>query len=334
MSRTSHICQIGRIALASVFLSVAGVLAGTSAGIAAALPWPERPVRVLVTFPAGSANDAAARILGDALGRRWGKPVMVENRTGAEGTLGVGAFVAAHDDHTLLYTVAGSVTVAPLLIDRLPYDVDHDLVPIVPSLSVIVTVAVNSALPVRTLDDLVKLARKEPGRLTWTSGPTLPRYTFEAFLKRQNLDMTYVGYRDATQPQADLGEGRIQVLITSLQASAFPVQTGKARFIAVANPVRAAALADVPTAHEAGYPELTIDGLSGFFGWRGMPDALRDRIAADVRDVMTEPDVRRRLEATGQVILGGTAAQFQAAISDQRARVNEIARFIDLRGTK
>jgi tripartite-type tricarboxylate transporter receptor subunit TctC len=323
-----------RIALATAFLFVAAVLVVSSAAVAAALPWPDRPVRVLVTFPAGSANDAAARILGDALGRRWGKPVVVENRTGAEGTLGVGAFVAAHDDHTLLYTVAGSVTVAPLLIDRLPYDADHDLVPIVPSLSAIVTVAVNAALAVRTLDDLVRLARDQPGRLTWSAGPTLPRYTFEAFLKRQNLDMTYVGYRDATQPQADLGEGRIHILITSLLASASPVQTGKARFIAIANPARAAALADVPTAQEAGYPELTIDGLSGFFGWRGMPDALRDRIAADVRDVMTEPDVRRRLEATGQIILGGTTAQFQAAISDQRARVGEITRLIDLRGAK
>src|SRR4051794_33376518 len=115
-----------RIVLAAVFLSAAALVADTSAAIAAALPahWPERPVRLLVTFPAGSANDAAARILSDALGRHWGKPVVVENRTGAEGTLGVGAFVAAHDDHTLLYTVAGSVTVAPLLIDRLPYDVD------------------------------------------------------------------------------------------------------------------------------------------------------------------------------------------------------------------
>ena len=90
----------------------------------------------------------------------------------------------------------------------------------------------------------------------------------------------------------------------------------------------------VPTAREAGYPELTIDGLSGFFGWRGMPDALRDRIAADVRDVMSEPDVRRRLEATGQIILGGTAAQFQAAIADQRIRVDTITKLIDLRGTK
>jgi tripartite-type tricarboxylate transporter receptor subunit TctC len=314
------------------FVALAALFVGLVPDRSTALPaWPDRPVRLVVTFPAGSANDAAARVLGDALGRRWGKPVVVENRTGAEGTLGVGAFVAAHDDHTLLYTVAGSVTVAPLLIDRLPYDADRDLVPIVPALSTILTVAVNAALPVRTLDDLVRLARDQPGRLTWSSGPTLPHFTFAAFLKRRSLDMTYVGYRDAAQPQADLGEGRIQVLVTSLQASASPVQTGKARFIAIANPVRATALADVPTAKEAGYPELTIDGVAGLFGWRGMPDGLRDRIGADVREVMTEPEVRRRLEATGQTVLGGTAAQFQAAIADQRARVGEIGKFIDLR---
>jgi tripartite-type tricarboxylate transporter receptor subunit TctC len=88
--------------------------------------WPERPVKLIVTFPPGSANDAAARIFADGLSKRWGKPVVVEDKPGAEGTIGVGSFVSAQDDHTLLYTVAGSVSVAPLLIDKLTYDVDRD----------------------------------------------------------------------------------------------------------------------------------------------------------------------------------------------------------------
>ena len=95
------------------------------APMSARADWPERQVKLIVTFPPGSANDAAARIFADALGKKWGKPVVVEDRPGAEGTIGVGSFVANQDDHTLLYTVAGSITVAPLLVDRLPYDVNQ-----------------------------------------------------------------------------------------------------------------------------------------------------------------------------------------------------------------
>jgi tripartite-type tricarboxylate transporter receptor subunit TctC len=101
-----------------------------AAPMSASADWPERQVKLIVTFPPGSANDAAARIFADALGKRWGKPVVVEDRPGAEGTIGVGSFVASQDDHTLLYTVAGSITVAPMLVEKLAYDVNHDLLPI------------------------------------------------------------------------------------------------------------------------------------------------------------------------------------------------------------
>jgi tripartite-type tricarboxylate transporter receptor subunit TctC len=298
------------------------------------VPWPQRQVRIVVTFPPGSANDAAARILADALGKRWGHTVVVENRTGAEGTLGVASFVAAHDDHTLLYSVAGSVTVAPLLIDKLPYDPDRDLVPIVATASIVLTVAIHHSLPAKSLDDLVSVLRAAPGRYAWASGPTLPRYAFEAFLKRNGLSMNYVAYRDAAQPQADLGEGRIQLLFTSLLASHSPVQLGKARFLAIANSSRAGRIPDVPTVREAGHPELSIDGLSGLFGWRGMPDALRRRIAADVTAVVSEPDAGRRIEATGQLVIGGTPEQFEAGIAEQRAFITEVAKLIELRAVK
>ena len=107
-----------------------------------------------MTFPPGSANDAAARIFADGLSKRWGKPVVVEDKPGAEGTIGVGAFVAAQDDHTLLYTVAGSVSVAPLLIDNLTYDVDRDLVPIAATTAIVLTLAVSNDLAVETIPEL------------------------------------------------------------------------------------------------------------------------------------------------------------------------------------
>jgi tripartite-type tricarboxylate transporter receptor subunit TctC len=302
--------------------------------MAARAEWPERPVKLIVTFPAGSANDAAARIFADALGRKWGKPVVVEDKPGAEGTIGVGSFVSSQDDHTLLYTIAGSVSVAPLLIAKLPYDVDRDLEPIAATTAIVLTLAVSNDLSVRSIPELIDVLRSNPGKYAWTSGPTLPRYVFAAFLKRNGLQMNFVSYRDASQPQADLGEGRIQALVTSLTASSSPVQSGKARFLAVVNPTRAAALPDLQTARELGHPELEIDGLGGIFGGRAMSEALRHRVAADVAAICREPDVRRKLEAGGHNVLSGTTEELKAGIARQRAWLGEITRLIDIRNAQ
>jgi tripartite-type tricarboxylate transporter receptor subunit TctC len=302
--------------------------------MAARAEWPERPVKLIVTFPAGSANDAAARIFADALGRKWGKPVVVEDKPGAEGTIGVGSFVSSQDDHMLLYTIAGSVSVAPLLIDKLPYDVDRDLEPIAATTAIVLTLAVSNDLSVRSIPELIDVLRSNPGKYAWTSGPTLPRYVFAAFLKRNGLQMNFVSYRDASQPQADLGEGRIQALVTSLTASSSPVQSGKARFLAVVNPTRAAALPDLQTARELGHPELEIDGLGGIFGGRAMSEALRHRVAADVAAICREPDVRRKLEAGGHNVLSGTTEELKAGIARQRAWLGEITRLIDIRNAQ
>ena len=302
--------------------------------ITARANWPERPVKIIVTFPAGSANDSAARIFADALSKKWGKPVVVEDRPGAEGTIGVAAFVSSQDDHTLLYTVAGSVTIAPLLIDKLPYDVDRDLEPIAATTAIVLTLAVSNELAVRGIPELIDALRSSPGKYAWTSGPTLPRYVFAAFLKRNALQMNFVSYRDASQPQADLGEGRIQVLVTSLAASASPVQTGKARFLAVINPTRAAMLPDIKTARELSHPELEIDGLGGIFGSKAISDTLRNRIAADVAAVCQEPEVRRKLEAGGHNVLSGTTQELRAGIARQRAWLAEINKVIDIRNAQ
>ncbi|MGO4513281.1 Bug family tripartite tricarboxylate transporter substrate binding protein [Bradyrhizobium sp. 2TAF36] len=291
-------------------------------------------MKLIVTFPAGSANDAAARIFADGLSKKWGKPVVVEGRPGAEGTIGVGAFVASQDDHTLLYTVAGSVTVAPLLIDHLNYDVDRDLVPIAATTAIVLTLAVTNDLPIRSIPDLIDVVRSNPGKYAWASGPSLPRYVFAAFLKRNDLAMNFVSYRDASQPQADLGEGRIQVLVTSLTASSSPVETGKAHFLAVINPTRAAALPELRTARELGHPELEIDGLAGIFAGTIMSKELRDRIAADVAAICQDPDARQKLEAAGHNVLGGTTDELKTGIVKQRAWLIEVTRIIDVKNAQ
>ena len=301
------------------------------APISASADWPERQVKLIVTFPPGSANDAAARIFADALGKKWGKPVVVEDRPGAEGTIGVAAFVASQDDHTLLYSVAGSITVAPQLVEKLPYDANRDLVPISATTAIVLMLTVSNQLSVNSIPELIETLRASPGKYAWTSGPTLPRYIFSAFLKQHDLKMNFVSYRDASQPQADLGEGRIQALLTSLTGSSSPVQAGKARFLAVANPSRAATLPDIKTARELGYPELEIEGLAGIFGGKTLPEVLRNRIAADVAAICGDADVRRKLEAGGHNVLSGTTEELKAGIEKQRSAMNELARIIDIR---
>ncbi len=318
--------------LAAITLSACiAVLAPTAVARA---EWPERAVKLIVTFPPGSANDAAARIFADALGKKWGKPVVVESRPGAEGTIGVGSFVSSPDDHALLYTVAGSITVAPLLVDKLPNDANQDLMPIAATTSIVLTLAVSNELAVRSIPELIAVLRTNPGKYAWTSGPTLPRYVFAAFLKRNGLQMNFVSYRDASQPQADLGEGRIQALLTSLTASSAPVQSGKARFLAVVNPTRAATLPDLKTARELGYPELEIEGLAGIFGGKAMPQTLRNRIAADVTAICAEADIRRKLEAGGHNVLSGSTEELKAGIEKQRAWVTEVTKIIDIRNAQ
>ena len=185
--------------------------------------------------------------------------------------------------------MSGSVTVAPLLIDKLPYDVDRDLKPIAATTAIVLTLAVSNSLSVGSIPELISVLRSNPGKYAWTSGPTLPRYVFASFLMQHGLKMNFVSYRDASQPQADLGEGRIQALMTSLTASSSPVQTGKARFLAVVNPTRAAALPALPTVRELGYPELEIDGMAGIFGGQAMSEALRNQSPATLRRSVKNP---------------------------------------------
>ena len=293
--------------------------------------WPTRTVKIIVPFAAGSANDLCARVYADGLTKRWGQPVVIENKPGADAIVGGGAFANARDDHTLLYGTASMVTVNPLLQEKLPYDPSRDLVPISSGASAILVVAVHKQVPVQSLQDLAQLARDKPKNLSWSSGPSLPYFAFAAMLRRHELDQVYIPYRDAAAQQADFGEGRVQVLSHALQIVRGPVAAGQARMLAVTSRQREPALPDIPTVSEAGYPEMEIDGLSGLFGWRDMPPKLRDKISADVQAISRDQHARSLIEASGQRVLGSSPDDFSAAIERQRTRIHEINRIVDLR---
>jgi tripartite-type tricarboxylate transporter receptor subunit TctC len=325
------------VSISSRSAAIVGLLLGTvfcwnSALVAA--DWPHRTVRLIAPVPAGSGTDFSARLFAERLSRRWGQPVIVENRPGADGVIGVSAFLATDDDHTLLYAISAVLTVHPITNAKLPYDPLRDLVPISPTSDVVLAIAVTEKKSIRSLDDLVQTARAQPGKLNWASSPGLPPFVVGGFLKNSKLDIPYVSYRDLAPVLQDIGEGRIDVLVHALGVIMPQVHAGRARLLAVASDVRVPLAPDVPTVAEAGFPELRMDGVVGFFGKRGMPETLRDRIASDVRAIANEPAIRERLAAVGQAAHPGTAAEFAALLDEYRRRLADLAKTIDFKATQ
>jgi tripartite-type tricarboxylate transporter receptor subunit TctC len=323
----------GRVAAILAFfvaLTLIDILVSSARADPAFSDWPSRTVRIIVPFPTGSINDLAARAYAERLSRRWIRPVVVENKPGAEAIVGGTALGASGDDHTLLYSTASMLTVNPLLQAGLRYDPTRDMVPIAPGASDILVIAVARDVPAQSLKGLIELARGKPGRLVWSAGPSLPHFIFAATLRRHQLDMMQMPYRDEAAVRSSFGEARLHVLAHSLHTVADAVNAGTARILAVTSPHREAALPDVPTVAEAGFPEMEIEGLCGLFGWREMPPELRDRIAADMRAVSADPVLQLRFEANGQRATAGTPAEFAAAIGRQRIRIQQIMHIVDL----
>jgi tripartite-type tricarboxylate transporter receptor subunit TctC len=179
-------------------------------------------------------------------------------------------------------------------------------------------------LNVSSLEDFVRLVRSQPGKLNWAATPGLPDYIFAALQRSAGIKMTQVSYRDFTPALQDLGEGRIHVAVSGLSFLLPQVQTGKAKLLMVTNHERAPLAPDIPTAQEAGYPDLTFDGVVGFYGWRDMPADLKQRIAADVRAVGADPAIGARIASAGSLVRLGGPAEFAAAIEEQRAKIAAI----------
>ena len=286
--------------------------------------WPQRPVRFIVTLGPGSGVDIGARLLADRLPARWGKPVVVENRPGADGLVAIQAFVNAADDHTLLFTPAGSFTVHPLQYSKLPY-VPEDLVPIARVSNTILAIGVPASLNIGSLAEFVKYARAEPGKLNAAVVSGITEFTFDYFVKTAGLSIAKVPYRDIVQAATDLSEGRLQVMMSSYAILQPHVQAGRVKVLAVNGHERTTLLPGIPTANESGFPALEVEGLVGLFGPRGISNELRQRISADVVAVAADPTIAERLAGSAQVANPGGPAEFAAAIDQQRAQIATIA---------
>ncbi|MFY9694375.1 MAG: tripartite tricarboxylate transporter substrate binding protein [Xanthobacteraceae bacterium] len=290
----------------------------------AALAWPTHTVKFILTLGPGSGSDIEARLFADRLSKRWGQPVVVENRPGGDGIVAINAFVSAHDDHVLLFAPTSSFTAHPFLHDHLPYK-PSDLVPIVRVSNTIIAISVPAALGVDSVDQLVALAHSEPGKLNWAGVTGALDFMFAGWLKQEGLDISKIAYKNPVDAANDLAEGRVQVYESALAIVRPQLQTGKIKLLAVTNTVRAPTEPNLPTVKEAGYPALTLDGLVGLFGPTGMPPELRRQITADVGAVADET-IKDRLGATGQLLNVGGPEEFAQSIDAQRAAVATFAK--------
>ncbi len=315
----------------SVWLACAAVAVLLQAPVSHAQSWPQRTVKFVVALGPGSGVDLSARLIADRLTKRWGQPVVVENRPGGDGVVAINAVLSAHDDHILLYAPTSTFVGHPYTLDKLPYD-PKELVPVARATNTVVVVAVPASLPVKSMKELIELVRAQPNKLNWATAVGMTDIIFEGYFKNAGLDMAHVRYRDTVTSVNDLAKGRIQLYAGAYVIVRSQVLAGTVRVIAVTNQHRAPGLADVPTVAEAGYPELTFDGLVGAFVARsaGMPDAVRERIAADIEAAVSEPEVSARLANTVQIVNPGGPAEFAASINEQSEQLATFAKALGI----
>jgi tripartite-type tricarboxylate transporter receptor subunit TctC len=286
--------------------------------------WPQRSVRFILPLGPGSGVDIGARLIGERLAQKWGKPVVIENKPGGDAVVAITAFIAANDDHTFLMAPTSTFTAHPFLHEKLPYDL-KDLLPIARVSNTIVAVGVPASLGINTLDELIARAKAEPGKLNSAGTTGAIDFVVAGYLKQAGAEITKVPYRDGVQALNDLAEGRIQLYVAALAIMRPQVQAGKVKIIAVTNNERPPIMPDVPTAAEVKHPQLAIDGLVGLFGIRALPPELRDRIAADIREAVSDPEIAAKINATAQIVRPGGPDEFARELDKQIKVISEAA---------
>ena len=321
--RSSLLAVLGLAALA---LPVASASAQTSA-------WPSRTVRFVIPLGPGSGVDITARLIGDKLSAKWGQPVVIENKPGGDAIVAINTVIGAADDHILLFAPASTFTAHPLLHEKLPYKPD-DMVPIARVTNTLIALGVPAELGVSTVKELAAKIKAQPGKLNYASVTGANDLLFAAFLKTENLDMAKVPYKNPVEAINDLAENRIQSFVGAYAIMRPRVQAGKVKVIALTNAEPADSLKGIPTATQAGFKSLQLDGLVGLLGPKGMPLSVRQKIAADIKAVVTDPEINAKLDATGQVVNPGTPDEFAAALKDQSEKVADIGKVLGIKAAQ
>jgi tripartite-type tricarboxylate transporter receptor subunit TctC len=291
--------------------------------------WPQRNVKLILPLGPGSGADISARLFADRLTQRWGQSVVVENRPGADGVVAINAFINAADDHTLLFGPSSSFVGHPYTLEKMSYD-PRELAPIAKISNTVVSIAAPGSMNVGSLKELIGQVRAQPGKLNWATITGVTDIIVAGYAKSANLEMNKIPYRDTVQALNDLAESRIHFYIAALAITQAQARAGRIKLLAVTNRERAPSWPDLPTAADAGVPELSFDGLVGLYGPRTMAADLRERIAGDIKAVAADPEIAGRLTATGQLVRPGGPAEFAASIDEQAKQLAAFAKTLGI----
>jgi tripartite-type tricarboxylate transporter receptor subunit TctC len=322
----SHAVMFGGSIGGSVRALIVGLLLSVApyATQSYAQEWPQRTVRLILPFGPASAADIIARVMSDDLTGRWGKPVIVENKPGADGLLAISAFLGAKDDHVLLLTSTGSFLAHPYVHKKLDYNFERDLAPIARIADTLLVVAVPETLRAGTLAQFVELARAQP-ELNLAASPGLTEFAVDAFLKAENLKTVRVPYKELAAAVRDLSEGRIHFLMTSYAVVRPFVEAGKVKIIAAGSRQRSPITKDIPSIPESGYPMLAAETSTAVFGGSQMSQVLRKKIADDMISVINDPKIRDRIASTGQDVVPSGPDELAEVLKRQSLKAETIA---------
>jgi tripartite-type tricarboxylate transporter receptor subunit TctC len=291
--------------------------------------WPDQPIRVVVPFPPGGPADFIARVLTGAMAERLGQPFVIESRSGAGGLLGTEYVAKSRPDGlTLIHASSGALSIMPHLMPRMSFDPRKDLAPIGQILAVPQIVAVANALPVRSIAELVALAKRQPGQLTYGSsgvGGSL-HVAAEVFSEAAGIQLTHVPFRGAAPAVTELLAGRVQVLLADVPALQAHVREGNARAIGITSAERLAILPTLPTLGESGYPGVVTETWYGLLAPVGVPAERLAVLARAFREALRDPAVMSRLAEQGGRVVNSSGAEFAAHIAREFEAMGAVVR--------
>ena len=289
--------------------------------------FPNRPVTLVVPFPPGGGTDTGGRILAEQLSKRWGQTVIVDNKGGAAGQIGADLVAKARPDgYTLLLGNIGTQAINPSLYPKMPYDPDKAFAPIALVVDLPLAMMVNPQVTARSAQELIALAKQQPGKLSYSSSGAggAPHLAAEMFKQGTGTFIVHVPYRGGGPAVQDLIAGHVQLSFMTVLEASGNIKAGKLRALAVTSDKRVPALAEVPTLAESALPGFNSISWLGLLAPAGTPADIVEKIAADVRAVLAADDVKSRFVALGGVPRGSTPAQFEQLIVADRKRYAQI----------
>jgi tripartite-type tricarboxylate transporter receptor subunit TctC len=275
--------------------------------------YPSRAIKIVVPTSPGATTDVLARVIGQALSQSWGQPVIVENRPGADETLGVEVVAKSPPDgYTLLVTSNGGITTAPLLHSQLRYDPFKDLTPILMLGQVTPVMVVSAAWPVRSMQELIALVKSKPGELNYGSfgNGSYSHVAMEDLKRRTGIEIMHIPYRGATPAYTALLRNEFLVMIANLSGAAVHANAGSIRIIAAAGPQRPKMRPDLPTVAESGVPGFSTGAWWGVFGPANLPPPVLDKIRSEIARILGTPEVQKVYESNTLELLEMSPEQF------------------------